>query len=233
MKQLFGAFENNDEEIKIVAMQTLVEVARLEYDVVEYYFASIAAITAAAANGPDEKLGAQGIEFWTSLAEEEYSRIKRNAHVKNYITNCASDLLKLLIGCIQRVNIEDEDEEDDELGVALSSGCCLAAVALVIRNAIIEPIISFVSQNIISPEWKCRYSALLALGAITEGPSKDQFMQVIIPGLGNLLNMFKDQHAKVREAIAWVMSKICENHSDVITNNNILPTLMPILLNSL
>lgn len=42
-------------------------------------------MTADAARGPDEKVGAQGIEFWTSLAEEEYARIKRNAVVKNYI----------------------------------------------------------------------------------------------------------------------------------------------------
>jgi len=27
------------------------------------------------------------------------------------------------------VNIEDEDEDDDELGIALSSGCCLAAIS--------------------------------------------------------------------------------------------------------
>jgi hypothetical protein len=33
------------------------------------------------------------------------------------------------------------------------------------------------------PDWKKRYSALLALGAITEGPEKLKFMQVIIPGL--------------------------------------------------
>jgi len=124
----------------------------------------------------------------------------------------------LLIECIQRVNIEDEDEEDDELGVALSAGCCLAAVSLVIGNNIVEPVIRFVSQNIVDQDWKKRYSALLALGAITEGPEKIRFMNVIIPGLPNLVGMFNDPHAKVREAIAWVMSKICEHHSDVITN---------------
>ena len=31
--------------------------------------------------------------------------------------------------------------------------------------------------------------------------------------------MFSDANGKVREAIAWVMSKICENHSDVITSS--------------
>jgi len=72
---------------------------------------------------------------------------------------------------------------------------------------------------------------LLALGAITEGPAKMNFMQVIIPGLPNLVNMFNDPHGKVREAIAWVMQKICEHHSDVITNDsqtlvNIMPSFI-------
>ena len=44
--------------------------------------------TAKAARNDSEKVGALGIEFWTSLAEEEYSRIKKNAFVKNYIHQC-------------------------------------------------------------------------------------------------------------------------------------------------
>jgi hypothetical protein len=56
-------------------------------------------------------------------------------------------------------------------------------------------------------------------------------MQVIVPGLPNLVNMFNDPHGKVREAISWVMSKICEHHSDVITNDpqtlvNIMPAFI-------
>ena len=72
----------------------------------------------------------------------------------------------------------------------MSSGCCLAAIALVIGNDIMEPVLAFVSQNIQSPDWKKRYSSLLALGAITEGPEKIKFMNVIVPGLSNLINMF-------------------------------------------
>ena len=59
-------------------------------------------------------------------------------------------------------------------------------------------------------------------------------MQVIVPGLPNLINMFKDPHSKVREAIAWVMSKICEHHSEVITNNQqTFISVMPILMQSI
>lgn len=46
-----------------------------------------------------------------------------------------------------------------------------------------EPVLGFVSQNIQNTDWKKRYSALLALGAITDGPDKIRFMNVIIPGL--------------------------------------------------
>jgi hypothetical protein len=97
----------------------------------------------------------------------------------------------------------------------------------------LEPVLAFVGGNIQTPDWKKRYSSLLALGAITEGPEKQKFMSVLIPALSNFIQMFSDEHAKVREAIAWVFSKICENHSDVITNFQIMPVLMPIFLNSL
>ena len=141
MKQLFEAFLVQDEDTKFIAMQTLVEIARQEYDSVQYYFEQIFNITSAAALGSDEKLGSQGIEFWTSLAEEEASRKKKQQMIHEYIRRCSQKLLELLVTCIQRVNIEDEDDQDDELGVALSSGCCLNAISLIIGNEILGPII--------------------------------------------------------------------------------------------
>jgi hypothetical protein len=75
--------------------------------------------------------------------------------------------------------IEDEDAEDDEWGVALSSGCCLKAVAMTIKDDVIQPVIEFVSANISNTEWKMRYSSLIALGAITEGPERTKFISLI------------------------------------------------------
>jgi hypothetical protein len=75
-----------------------------------------------------------------------------------------------------------------------------------------QPVIQFVGQNIQNTDWKKRYSALIALGSITESPDKNTFNSVLIPSLNNLLQMFNDPNAKVREAIAWVFSRICEDH---------------------
>ena len=66
-------------------MQTLVELAREEYDSVEFFFDQVKQVTAQAAQGEDEKLGAQAIEFWTSLAEEEHRRMRKGGNAKGYI----------------------------------------------------------------------------------------------------------------------------------------------------
>jgi len=129
MGKLFDAYKVQDEEVRVVIMQTLVEVGRQEYDSVQFYFEKICEITAFAARNDDEKVGAQGIEFWTSLAEEEIRRRKINGNVIGYIARSATALVGLLLECLQKVTIDEDDEGDEEWGVALSAGCCLANVA--------------------------------------------------------------------------------------------------------
>jgi hypothetical protein len=106
-------------------------------------------------------------------------------------------------------------------------------MALIVGNEIISTVVAFVGTNFKDENWKRRYASLIALGAITEGPDKLQFMNTITPGLPDLVKMFHDPHAKVREAIAWVISKICENHSDVIANPVTMQNLMPIFMDAL
>lgn len=62
----------------------------------------------------------------------------------------------------------------------------------------------------------------MALGSIVEGPDKIKFSDVIVQALQNLLNMFQDQNGKVREAISWVMSRICEHHAEVLLSPSIV-----------
>lgn len=37
--------------------------------------------------------------------------------------------------------------------------------------------------------------------------------------------MYKDPSIKVRQAISWMMSKVCENHADVMTQTPELTSL--------
>jgi hypothetical protein len=71
------------------------------------------------------RVGAQALEFWTTLSEKEFDKIRNGHHSAGYISNFKSDLITLLLQCISKVQIESEDEEDDEWGVTVSAGCCL------------------------------------------------------------------------------------------------------------
>jgi hypothetical protein len=67
-----------------------------------------------------------------------------------------------------------------------------------------------------------KYASLIALGSITEGPNKQNFLQIIIQAFQNLMAMFNDENGKVREAISWVMNRISEHHSDLLINSLII-----------
>jgi hypothetical protein len=53
----------------------------------------------------------------------------KGAEIKNYISARYVDLLNMLLISTQNVNFEDEDDDSDEWGVALSAVCCLDKVA--------------------------------------------------------------------------------------------------------
>jgi len=110
-------------------MQTLNELARQEYESIQFYFGKICEVTAHAAKNDEKEVGAQGIEFWTSLAEEELRRKNKRGSVNDYIMQCHAQLIELLVECTTKLSIEEEDDDSDEWGVALSAGCCLDKVA--------------------------------------------------------------------------------------------------------
>ena len=118
---------------------------------------------------------------------------------------------------IRKVEIEDDCEEDDEWGVQSSAGCCLQKLAALLGATVIPQVVEFVQANIVSPEWQGRYAALIALGAICEVPDKAAIGSILASSMQMLLNMYTDQSIKVREAISWVISKVCEHHGDVLT----------------
>lgn len=166
------------------------------------------------------------------MAEYESERLSQNLPLKNYIHNTKTQLLQLVFQGLLKINFE-EDEDDDDWGHALSAACCLQKMSLLIKDEVLDPVIVFFSQNIIVENWKNKYASLMALGSVTEGPTKAKFSQLILQSLGNLLTMFGDQSVKVREAISWVMSRICEHHSDVVTHHSVMSSFLGVILNSL
>jgi hypothetical protein len=80
------------------------------------------------------------------LAEEEYDR-KDKGTCNNYIENCKDALLMLVLSGLMVINFE-EDEDDEELGHALSAACCLQKFSLLLGNHVMDPVVAFVANNI-------------------------------------------------------------------------------------
>lgn len=131
------------------------------------------------------------------------------------------------------INFEDEDDDDDEFGHLMSSATTLQKLSILLKNDVMDPVINYVAANIMQPNWKQKYSALIALGSITEGPDKQKFGETIAQALNNLLQMTRDPLKKIREGISWVFARICEHHGEVISNPNISGQIIPTLKESL
>jgi hypothetical protein len=56
---------------------------------------------------------------------------------------------------------------------------------------------------------------------------------MVTQALDMFLNMFKNAHSKVREAISWVIARICENHAEVFNVPNVAAAFIPQLIESL
>ena len=117
--------------------------------------------------------------------------ISHQSH-KNYINIVSVSLTDLLLQGIQKILIDDDEDDDGQLGVSLSSGCCLNAIALIVGDQILDKTFNFVGVNLENPDWKVKYASLVTLGAITEGPDKNRFITTINQGKELLLPKFQD-----------------------------------------
>mmetsp|Transcript_40868 Transcript_40868/g.46902 ORF Transcript_40868/g.46902 Transcript_40868/m.46902 type:complete len:115 (+) Transcript_40868:1006-1350(+) len=103
-----------------------------------------------------------------------------------------------------------------------------------IGNEIISDVLEFVSMKIKEGcTWKDKYTGLLALGAILEGPSQENIKTVLTPAVVKLLELFDDECRKVRETVAWFFSKIAQNHADLIGTQDLFPEVYERVLKGL
>ena len=219
MAKIFDeALQSSNVTIRETGMQCLVEIGRQEYNMMVNYIDKICQVTSYVAKNDESQVGSQGIEFWTTIAEVELARLEKKGQIHNFTHTYKDFLIQLLLEGISNVQIDDEDDAEEEWGVNLSCGCCLVKLSLLLKNEVLGPVVQFVSANITHSDWKNRYAALMALGAVADGPEKQKFAEILTPSIAQLCNMFKDQSVKVREAIAWVIFQICTHHADVMVS---------------
>jgi importin subunit beta-1 len=186
--------------VREVAMQCIVEAVRLCYDYIEPFMDEITQTTTNATVKDEQQVKTQAIEVWSSIAEEEKTRKDDGRSGHDLIGRALNILLDLITGCIQELNIGNEEvDEDQEWGTSVAAGCCLDLVTKCVGDGVVEPITAFVAEKIKDGQsWESKYCGIVALGAILEGPSKSHLHEVLQPAIPLLLDLIDDNHPRVR-----------------------------------
>ena len=172
MQKVLMACEHPDDNIKVLAFSLLVEIGINYYDYIEEYYLDLCRITGNGAMNEDYKVGAQAIEFWTALGEEEFDKAQKKKPIKNYIARSMPELTYMLLKHITRFDGEEDEDEVDQWSISVSVINCLVVVAKNVRDPIMDPVLAFSQQFLESPNFKERYAALIVIGTVTEGPNK-------------------------------------------------------------
>lgn len=239
MQVLCEATQCEDDEVKVAALQDLVKVMSYFYQYMEAYMGpALFAITLEAMKSENNDVALQGIEFWSTVCDEEQDLAIEAAEAqeagrpaehtsKFYIKGALQFLVPILLVLLTK---QEEFDDEEDWTPCKAAGVCLMLMANTAEDNIVPHVLPFVQQYMNNPDWKYRDAALYALGAILEGP-EPAVLVAQISQIGKIMEvlldlMINDSSVQVRDTTAWVIGRICEHiPSAVLTDQTILPLL--------
>lgn len=246
MRVLCEAAVAKEVEVRQAAIECLVSISSMYYEVLEPYMDTLFNLTANAVKGDEEAVALQALEFWSSICDEEIeiqeeygggdagSSVAAHSH---FVEKALPLLVPLLLETLLKQE-EDQDQDDGIWNLSMAGGTCLGLVARTVGDAIVPLVMPFVENNITKPEWRNREAATFAFGSILEGPSIEKLSPLVHAGLGFLLNAMKDQNSHVKDTTAWTLGRIfevvhCSNSTHPVITAENLPGIISVLLESI
>lgn len=184
-----------------------------------------------------DEVSLQGIEFWSSVCDEEMdlaieaaeaaeSNRKPEQTSRFYAKGALQYLTPLLTDSLKRQ--EDFDDEDD-WNPCKAAGVCLMLLAQCCENDVLQYVIDFITANIEREDWKSRDAAVMAFGSILEGPDPNALKPYAVMAMPMLIKLMKDESVIVRDSVAWTLGRICEILPQVALENYLQPLIETLL----
>mmetsp|Transcript_16497 Transcript_16497/g.27260 ORF Transcript_16497/g.27260 Transcript_16497/m.27260 type:complete len:855 (+) Transcript_16497:110-2674(+) len=222
-----------DVHVRVSAFECLVKIASLYYDKLFPYMQTLLNLTFKAIKQDDEQVAQQGVEFWSTICDEEIDLQSEAEEAmdnnetperssKQFIKGALKYLVPLLLETMTR---QEEDQDEDAWNVSMAAGTCLALVANTVGSEVVQYVMPFVQQNIKNPDWHFRESATLSFGSILEGPDKANMTPLINEAIPILIQALTDSNILVKDTTAWTLGRICDFHATSI-QKAYLPTMM-------
>jgi len=222
-----------DVKVRVAAYECLVKIVSLYYDKMAPYMQTLFNLTVDAIKIAPEPVAQQAVEFWSTVCDEEIElnqeaeeaeemqeQVDRTS--QNYIKQALPLLVPLILQTLTR---QEEGQDEDTWNVSMAAGTCLDLIANTVGDDVVQYIMTFVQQNIMSADWHHREAAILSFGSIMQGPSKTVLQPLCTQALPVLVTAMQDQNVLVRDTTAWTIGRICDFHPNAVDKDH-LPALM-------
>jgi len=123
-----------------------------------------------------DEVALQGIEFWSNVSDEETDLAIEDTEAqeagrppvrssKFYAKGALQYLCPVLM---QKLTKQEEYDDEDDWNPSKAAGVCLMLLATCCENDIVQHVLPFVKENIISPDWRYRDAALMSFGEFSK-----------------------------------------------------------------
>ncbi|CAM9580768.1 unnamed protein product [Ascophyllum nodosum] len=213
-----------DVEVRKAAYEAIWTIATLYYDRLQAYMQPLFELTLRTIKEDQEEVALAAMEFWSSLCDEELEIMDENTFEREPGTaRVSQNYVKQALGALMPVVLEtlakqDEDSADDleHWDLAKAGATCLRLIAQLVEDDVVDQMVPFVTESINSPNWRQREAAVMAFGAVLEGPSVEKLSPLVHSGMPILIGLMKDPHVMVKDSATWTIGKICELHGPSI-----------------
>lgn len=236
MQAVCDSAQCNDARVRMKAFQCMDEVAENFYEYLPAYVEAMFSLSIEAMTNDEEEVGKQAVEFWSTVCDQEQEIIELleenpDAAVTRHdiIPQAAGTLMPVILNLLLH---QPEDPEEENYSIQNNASVLLVYMSEVLRDAVLDHVIPFISSNIVSSEWRNKEAALTAFGSILEGPSSEKCLPIIQAAVQMLIECFQFPHPTVRASAAFALGRVCEFHSTAIPPEH-LPDLLAALISSL
>lgn len=222
------------EEVRLKAMICLLEVVKYFYDYIDndgldlIGYATIDEIK----KKKDDNIGILAIEVWSSICDEEISRLKRNSAAlpcQGYIRKAYPTLLPLLLEALENTSPDIDIDWD----VPLTAMCCISLMAELLKDDILPIVISYTDKCFEVGGWNCTKAGIIAFASVVKGPNKEKINRCIIQALKTFLELLQAKEGQIRESVAWAFSKFTESNCEVFMGQDVFFTVITAFMVSL
>jgi importin subunit beta-1 len=205
-----------DARVREASWECLVRVAEHFYEFLPNYIGAIFSLTENAMNDEHEGVMMQALEFWSTIADEEFEISLDVLDGKedssyHFIEHSLNQLVPLLLAQLTK---QEEIADEGTWNGALAAGAALSLAATVAKDPIVAIVMPYVTENIqkksTMEDWRFREAATFAFGCILDGPDPMALGELARSGLSYLLTALSDVNPLVKNTTAWCLGRIFE-----------------------